>query len=66
MIINLEPLRSRLAVTKPSVIGAAIRIVALGGGSLTEKEMARAIGSAYLMNAEGDEIRALVQELEGK
>lgn len=64
-MINLEPVKDRLAITKPSVIGAAIKILALGGSQLSEKQQARAVGSSYLMKTEGEEILALVRELEG-
>lgn len=62
--IDLSPVKDRLAVSKPSIIGAAIKILALGGSSLSEKEQIRAAGSSYLMKTEGEEILALVREFE--
>ena len=63
-VINIDLLGPQVAVLRPTIVGAAFRIFLLGGSALSEKQRKLASGSAYLMNGNGDEVMALVTELE--
>ena len=62
MMLNVEKLP--LALVSPSVAGAALKILQLGGSSLPEDKMRRAMGSAYLFSKHKDEILDLVKDME--
>ena len=64
--IKLSGLEVRLAVLKPTVVGAAFKIFMLGGSALTEKEAGQASGSPYLLKENGPAIMGLVKELEAR
>lgn len=62
MILNVETLT--LAVHPPAVIGAALKILQVGGSSLADDQMRRVVGSAYLFKTYREEIMGLVREME--
>lgn len=63
-LIQIDGLAARVAVVKPTVVGAAVRVFLLGGSSLTDKEAGQACGSPYLFKENRDAILGLVSELE--
>ena len=63
-VLRLDGMGAALAVHKPAVIGAAMRIFALGGSSLSDAERGRAGGSAYLYSTHSAVIMDLVAEFE--
>lgn len=62
MIIDLS--RVQLAVHSPAVVGAAVKIYQAGGVELTEDQLRRACGSAYLFKTHRDDIMGLVAEMD--
>jgi len=64
--INLEGLEASAAIIKPTVVGAAFKIFMLGGSKLTDKQAGQAAGSPYLWRENKEDIRAFVEELEGR
>jgi hypothetical protein len=64
--LNTDGLASKVAILKPTVVGAALRVYLLGGSNLNEKQLEQAAGSAYLMRENGVEVMALVVEMESR
>jgi len=64
--INLDGLEVRVAVLKPTVVGAAFKIFMLGGTSLSEKDAGQAAGSPYLLKENSAAIMGLVEDLEAR
>lgn len=64
--INIDGLEARVAILKPTVVGAAFRIFLLGGTKLTEKEAGQAAGSPYLLKENSAAIMGLVEDLEAR
>lgn len=64
--LNTVDLAAVVAVQKPTVVGAAVRIFLLGGSALSEKQRDQASGSSYLMRQNGPAIMELVAELESR
>jgi|TARA_R110000796_G_scaffold129256_2_gene244977 hypothetical protein len=64
--LNTDGLASKVAILKPTVVGAALRVYLLGGSALNEKQLEQAAGSAYLMRENGIEVMALVVEMESR
>jgi hypothetical protein len=64
--LNTDGLASKVAILKPTVVGAALRVYLLGGSSLNDKQLEQAAGSAYLMRENGVEVMALVVEMESR
>jgi hypothetical protein len=62
--MNIDGLQPVLAIHSPNVIGAAMRILALGGSKLSESERAMACGSKYLLTRNGEAIMTLVATFE--
>jgi hypothetical protein len=66
VILNTDGLAAEVAVQKPTVVGAAVRIFLLGGSALSEKQRDQASGSSYLMRQNGEAIMDLVAVLESR
>jgi hypothetical protein len=62
--LNTDGLASKVAILKPTVVGAALRVYLLGGSALNEKQLEQAAGSAYLMRENGVEVMELVKAME--
>lgn len=65
-VVNIDGLDARVAILKPSVVGAAVRIFLLGGTELSEKEAGQAAGSPYLLRENSAAIMGLVEALEAR
>lgn len=65
-VIKTEGLEVRVAVLKPTVVGAALKIFMMGGSKLTEKEAGLAAGSPYLLKQNHTAIMGLVEEFEAR
>lgn len=64
--LNIDNLAPRVAIYKPTVVGAAFRIFLMGGSDLSETQRGQAAGSAFLLKSCGDQIMELVDILEDR
>ncbi len=63
-LLDISAIATDVALLKPTIVGAAFRIYALGGSSLSEAQRKQATGGPTLYNTHLEDIMALVEKME--